>query len=144
MAESRTESSYHRSDSFTRLEAMQNVVHIYALTFCSNRGSTVHHGAERQKAEEVDNWSKSTWSCSADPTEEGSKDILFSPNHEDCCPLCRGDVLRAAEMLYLSRGCAHVGHERRALSELVDVVIVRHGARQEGGVHCSLCVLAAH
>lgn len=40
---------------------------------------------------------------------------------------------------YLSYIYAHVGHNRRALSVLLDVVIIRHGARQKGGVHCSLC-----
>lgn len=34
---------------------------------------------------------------------------------------------------------AHVGHKRRALSPLLDVVIIRHGARREGGAHCLLC-----
>lgn len=41
MAESRTESSYYCSDSFTHLKVMQNAVHIYTLTSCSNRDSTV-------------------------------------------------------------------------------------------------------
>lgn len=34
---------------------------------------------------------------------------------------------------------AHVGHKRGAPWVLLDVVIIRHGARQEGGAHCLLC-----
>ena len=65
-------------------------------------------------------------------------------NHEEnnifCFPYRDDNILNIlAEMFYLSCIYAHVGHKRRALSVVVDVVIIRHGARQEGGVHCLLC-----
>lgn len=58
-----------------------------------------------------------------------------------CSYMCTADHILSIhpEMFYLSRIYAHVGQRRRALSVTVDVVIIRHGARQEGGVHCSLC-----
>lgn len=54
--------------------------------------------------------------------------------------MCMTDILNfLPEMFHPRQIYAHVGHKRRVLSALVDVVIIRHGARQEGGVHCSLC-----
>lgn len=65
--------------------------------------------------------------------------VFFFIQHKN--NMCTDDHILniLAEMFYLSCIYAHVGHKRRALSVVVDVVIIRHGARQEGGVHCSLC-----
>lgn len=61
--------------------------------------------------------------------------------HSLRCYTCAADHILSIlpEMFYLSHIYAHVGHKRGALSVVVDVVIIRHGARQEGGVHCLLC-----
>lgn len=61
--------------------------------------------------------------------------------HSFCRYTCTADHILniPPEMLHLSCIYAHVGHKIRALSVVVDVVIIRHGARQEGGVHCSVC-----
>lgn len=59
--------------------------------------------------------------------------------HLSCCMCPAAHILNILpQMFYQSAIYAHVGHKRRALSVGLDVVIIRHGARQEGGVHCSL------
>lgn len=58
-----------------------------------------------------------------------------------CCGMCTGNIILNILAAVVYRRCipAHVGHKRGTLSAALDVVIIRHGARQMGGVHCWLC-----
>lgn len=144
---------------------MQNTAHIYTLTSCPNRESTVstcHVWRQRQK--EVNSC---RWLFSLDKTTydnfffffkgAGSKATSF---HFMDQVTSRCSKYATCAWFYITRKkkkknitlfstCwnvssalhfyIHVGHKRRALSLVVDVVIIRHGTRREGGVHCSLC-----